>query len=126
MGGEATMHPCEHTTIFCDTFDCQGLSKYYVGHPAVPYIGVKICEECARNIVRNLPQELFEHLPIEVYGVRTAEIEVEGEQVIAVTADPLGVIDTQATLDEVITDGLGDGTVQIEVAPEPHPKKRRK
>lgn len=101
MGGAATMHDCEHTSIYCDTFNCSNNSRYYVGHPDVPHIGTKICEECAINIVRNLPQELFQHLPIEAYGVKTEEIEVDGEKLIAVTADPLGVINTDLTDEEV-------------------------
>lgn len=137
MAGEATMHPCEHTTIYCDTFNCSNGSKYYVGHPDVPYIGTKICEECARNIVRNLPQELFDHLPIEAYGVKTEEIEIDGEKIIAVTQDPLGVIDTESTLTVEDFDDLQEAidkalsisdipeAVEIEVAQEPAPKKKR-
>lgn len=54
---------CEHDTIYCDTFNCSNGSRYYIGHPDVPYLGIKVCAECAKNIIKTIPAELYDSLP---------------------------------------------------------------
>jgi hypothetical protein len=51
--------PCPYP-VPCDTFACVKPSRWFIGRPDGPLsLCLKVCEDCARVIVPNLPEELM-------------------------------------------------------------------
>lgn|GEM_PF-4160215 len=51
----------------CDMFSCSTRAKWLVGRPDGPSLVMpgflRLCDECAKKVIKNLPDELLPHLP---------------------------------------------------------------
>lgn len=57
----AALFPCTYTNIFCDTFNCRNMVRWYVGREDGPLSTVhRLCEACAKNVVATAPPELVD------------------------------------------------------------------
>lgn len=55
------LFPCPHTSLFCDVFNCQGRTKWYVGRPDATVSNTfKLCDNCAKALLKHAPAELVE------------------------------------------------------------------
>lgn len=52
------LFPCPHY-VFCDTFNCRNVAKWFVGRPDGPrQCTFKLCDDCARDLSTIVPEQL--------------------------------------------------------------------
>lgn len=64
-------------TVSCDTFSCYKSARWSVGRPDGPLnICQNVCDECVKDIMRHLPAELLEFVPVPEGKVLVDEAEL--------------------------------------------------
>lgn len=74
MEGTAIFHPSTFVTHFCEIYNCTNNTKWVIcggNNTHISHLGFRICNECATNIINNLPLGL-------VVGARDIQAELEG------------------------------------------------
>lgn len=86
MEGTAIFHPSTFVTHFCEIYNCTNNTKWVIcggNNTHISHIGFRICNECAMNMINNLPMGM-------VAGERDIRAELEGifnAKVLAIEAE---------------------------------------
>lgn len=71
--GKARLAPCTYF-VFCDTFNCDQPAKWFLYNPDGPLSPAsRLCEDCAKAVVAEAPEELRPEIPVSLVKELAAE-----------------------------------------------------